>query len=138
MTATALDKAGNQIQQTRSYVVQAWSLAGFYRPVDMNGIYNSVKGGSTVPLKFNVFAGSVELTATATVKSFTQTKISCDGTAPTDEIEVTTTGGTTLRYDGTEKQFIQNWQTPKQAGQCYKVTMTAQDGSALEAYFKLK
>jgi len=35
-------------------------------------------------------------------------------------------------------QFIQNWQTPKLAGQCYMVTMTTQDNSKLKAYFKLK
>ena len=31
----------------------------------MNGVVNTVKGGSTVPLKFEVFAGTTELTDTA-------------------------------------------------------------------------
>ena len=102
------------------------------------GKLNTVKGGSTVPLKFEVFAGPAELTDTTVVKSFVQTKIACDGTAPLDDIEFTTTGGTSLRYDTTGGQFIQNWQTPKSAGTCYKVTMTTQDGSLLSALFKLK
>jgi hypothetical protein len=138
MTATAYDVAGNSYKETRSYTVLAWTLYGFYRPGDMGGVLNVVKGGSTVPLKFEIFAGSMELTDTAYVKSFKQAKINCDGTMPTDEIEVTTTGGTSLRYDSVAGQFIQNWQTPKQAGQCYRVTMETQDGSTLAADFKLK
>ena len=38
-----------------SYTVLAASAKGFYQPVDMNGVYNTVKGGSTVPLKFELF-----------------------------------------------------------------------------------
>jgi hypothetical protein len=138
MTATAKDNAGNVGTASRSYTVLAWTLTGFYAPVDMNSVYNIVKGGSTVPLKFEVFAGATELTATSAIKSFVQTKIACDGSSPTDEIEVVTTGGTSLRYDATAGQFIQNWQTPKQPGTCYRVTMTTQDGSFLTAFFKLK
>jgi hypothetical protein len=51
---------------------------------------------------------------------------------------VTATGGTSLRYDATEGQFVFNWQTPKKPGLCYKATMTTKDGSSLSAYFKLK
>jgi hypothetical protein len=138
MTATATDKADNTATSTRSYTVDAWTLTGFYQPVDMNGIYNVVKGGSTVPLKFEVFAGSTELTSTSSIKSFIQSKVTCGDSVFTDDIEVTTTGGTVLRYDGTSGQFIQNWQTPKSPGQCYRVTMTALDGSPLVAYFMLK
>jgi hypothetical protein len=123
--------------------IQAWTLNGFYQPVDMplsltNPVWNSVKNGSTVPLKFEVLAGSVELTDVGAVLSFTQTKVACDASAPTDEIEVTSTGGTSLRYDAVAGQFIQNWQTPKLAGQCYRVTVTTQDHSTLTAFFKLK
>jgi hypothetical protein len=138
MNVTASDKAENTAADTRSYDVLAWTLRGFYQPVDMSGVYNVVKGGSTVPLKFEVFAGTNELTATSIVKSFVQTKIACSTSAAIDEIELTTTGGTSLRYDTTAGQFIQNWQTPKLAGSCYKVTMTTQDGSSLSAFFKLK
>ena len=54
--------------------------------------------------------------------SFTQTPISCPGaTATTDAIETFfTTGGTALRYDATGGQFVQNWQTPKKPGTCYR------------------
>ena len=46
------------------------------------------------------------------------------------------TGGTSLRYDGT--QFIQNWKTPKKAGLCYAARMTARDGSMITGYFRTK
>ena len=100
---------------------------------------NTVKGGSTVPLKFELFAGTTELVDT-TLVSLTVAKIDCSNLAGStlDPIEMTTTGGTVLRYDGTGGQFIQNWQTPKPAGICYKVTMTASDGSSIAAYFKTK
>ena len=139
LTATATDAVGNSTTATLTYNVLAWTVDGFYQPVDMEtGIWNTVKGGSTVPLKFNVFAGSSELTSTGVVKSFTATKVSCPNSAPEDAIEFVTTGGTTLRYDTTGRQFIQNWQTPKLAGACFKVTLSTQDGQSITAGFKLK
>jgi hypothetical protein len=138
VSASATDNAGNSASDSATYTVLAWTLNGFYQPVDMSGVYNTVRGGSTVPLKFEVFAGSTELTSTTAVLSFVQTRVACDGSAPQDDIEITSTGGTSLRYDTTGGQFIQNWQTPRQAGACYRVTMTAQDGSSLVAFFKLK
>ena len=42
-----------------SYTISAWTLTGFYQPVTMGGIYNTVKGGSTVPLKFHVYQGAL-------------------------------------------------------------------------------
>lgn len=136
LTAAALDNAGNSTTEYRSYSVLAWTLTGFYKPVDMDGVYNSVKGGSTVPLKFQVFAGPTELTDVSAIRSLTYASTSCAAAAATDEIETLATGGTVLRYaDG---QFIFNWKTPKTAGSCLRVTLTTQDGSALVAYFKLK
>ena len=41
--------------------------------------------------------------------------------------EITNTGGTSLRYDTVGGQFIQNWQTPKQSGLCYRVTVFTAD-----------
>jgi hypothetical protein len=129
------DDGGLSNTDTVTITVLPWTLKGFYQPVDMNGVYNTVKGGSTVPLKFEVFAGFNELTDIAYIKSLTYAQTSCDANAITDDIETIATGGTSLRYaDG---QFIYNWKTPKMAG-CYRVTMTTIDGSSLSAYFRLK
>jgi len=121
--------------------IGAWTLMGFYQPVDMsNGpiIWNSIKGGSTVPLKFNIFANGVERKALTDIQGFAIADVPCSSSGYTTDIEFTTTGGTSLRYDTTAAQFIQNWQTPKPAGKCYQVRMTALDGSHLDAYFKSK
>jgi hypothetical protein len=125
-------------------VIGAWSLKGFYQPVSMSSgamVYNTIKGGSTVPLKFNVYAGvgGAEQTSTSAVQSFVLQAVSCIAGIE-DPIDDTfaTTGGTTLRYDSTAGQFVNNWQSPKVAGKCYAVTMTAQDNSTLVAYFKTK
>ncbi|MBA4376447.1 MAG: hypothetical protein C0401_09790 [Anaerolinea sp.] len=135
LTAKALDKAGNSKVETRSYTVLKWELKGFYQPVDMNGVMNTVKAGSTVPLKFEVFAAT-ELSDISIVKTLAK-QVTCTAIGE-DTIEVLATGGTSLRYDTIAGQFIFNWQTPKLPGKCYSVTMTTQDGSSLTAIFKLK
>ncbi len=132
------DNVGHVRDGSCDYTVQAWTLSGFYQPVDMGDVVNTVKNGATVPLKFAVSAGPTALTSTAAVKSFVQTRIACDTSATVDAVELTVTGGTSLRYDATAGQFIQNWQTPKIAGACYRVAMTTQDGSTLTAKFRLR
>jgi hypothetical protein len=136
LTATATDNAGRTETATRSYTVAPYRLSGFYAPVDMGGVVNTVKGGSTVPLKFELFQSisGTELTDTSGI-TLTATKTNCAPGATEDAIEVTATGGTSLRYDSTGGQFIYNWKTPTGAG-CYTVTMTAADGSKITAYFK--
>lgn len=137
LTATAKDNAGRTSTATQTYTVLPWTAKGFYQPVDMNGVLNSIKGGSTVPVKFELFAGATELTDTGVV-TLSAKKISCTSSAPIDDIEVVATGATTLRYDATAGQFVYNWKTPTGAGTCYALTMTADDGSTLSASFKLK
>jgi hypothetical protein len=91
-----------------------------------------------VPLKFELFAGATELTDVAQIEGFTAKGITCPSGVTTDDIEVTATGGTALRYDTTAGQFVYNWKTPTGAGKCYSITMKAKDGSSLSANFKLK
>ncbi len=138
LAAGAGDKAGNSAVTTKSYTVLPWTLKGFYQPVDMGGVYNTVKGGSTVPLKFEIFAGNTELTDPAYVKSLTYAVSACLSSFGTDEIETVATGNTSLRYDTVAGQFIYNWKTPTGAGKCYRFTVTTIDGSTLVAYLKLK
>lgn len=139
LTATAEDNVGNKASTTLSYQVLAWTFSGFYQPVDMNNVMNTVKSGATVPIKFELFKGSTELTTTSSVvQPLKAVGIACSSTTP-DDIELVATGGTSLRYDATAGQFIYNWQTPSgKAGSCYKVTIFAADGSSQSAIFKLK
>lgn len=139
LTATATDRAGNFTTVTGpTYTVRTLTLTGFYAPVD-RGIHNTVKGGATVPLKFEVFDEGVEVTATSVVKSFTTKTVSCTTSTSEDAVEeLAGQSSTGLRYDATGGQFIQNWQTPKKAGTCYEVRMTTIDDSSISALFKLK
>jgi hypothetical protein len=148
---------------TTTASILAWDAAGhgFYAPVGVaNSVFtpapgstpttpsglawNTAKGGSTIPLKFQVFAGTTELTDTSTpypITSFNATKMSNCGSDATasDAVEFTTTGGTSLRYDATAHQWIQNWKTPTVNSEtCYRAWVTFADGSTLEAFFKLK
>ena len=137
VVASALDQAGNQASDSRSYTVLAWTLDGFFQPVDMT-MWNTAKAGSTIPLKFRVFAGPTELTDTSVVTSLKQQQVACTGGSEDSVEELAPTGGTTLRYDTTGGQFVYNWQTPKLPGKCYRVTVGTADGSSLVAGIKLK
>lgn len=139
LIATAVDNAGNVSTRSFRYEVLSWTPRGFYQPVDMGIVVNTVKAGSTVPLKFEVFAGPSELTDTTDVKSLTYVKVTMSNSTMTDEIELVATGGTILRYDAIAGQFVYNWSTKGLvAGQCYRVTVSLQDGSTIIAYFKMK
>jgi hypothetical protein len=141
MTATANDVAGNVRTESRSYSVLAWLLRGFYQPVDMNNVYNIARNGSTVPLKFEIFAqlSNAEITDTSSVEILSYAQVSCSLASAEDPIETLATGNTALRYDTTSGQFIFNWKTPSgTAGKCFRVTMKTDDGNALTAYFKMK
>ena len=108
----------------------------------MNNVVNIVKGGSTVPLKFNLYnCNNVEITSTSYIvgQSATVAEYNCSDSPPDQvTIDVTNTGNTALRYDTTGHQFIQNWQTPNTRGHCYAVRVTAIDGSYIQALFKTK
>ena len=139
LTATATDVAGNTGTATQTYTVTASTVTvrGFYAPIRM-GELNSVKGGSTVPVKFELLDGKKELTSTTDVASVTYRQVSCStGTPFTAERAAASTGGTALRYDKTAGQFIQNWKTPTAEG-CYRLVMTARDGATVSAMFKVR
>ncbi|MGN6754163.1 MAG: PxKF domain-containing protein, partial [Intrasporangium sp.] len=122
-----------------SFTIKGFTLNGFYQPVDM-GMLNTVKAGSTVPLKFAVLSNGVKRTDVAVVAGFSTKGLACSSLSDLGEapVDVISTGGTALRYDASAGQFIQNWQTPKTPGSCYRVTMTTIDGGSITADFKLK
>jgi hypothetical protein len=151
---------GNYEDESGSVAIQIlpWNASGhgFYQPVGVPNsifvaapaappaptattVWNVVRGGQTVPLKFNVYAGSVEKTSLADIAGFTQTRLATCTVSATDVLEsdLLTTGGTTLRYaDG---QWIQNWQTPRLAADaCFRATVRFADGSSLSAFFRVR
>lgn len=116
----------------------ALTTTGFRAPINpVAGDRNLVKGGSTVPLKFNVRdANGAEITTSAGIANlaFLVTRVWCDANAEEVPVPFVTTGGTSLRYAG--GFFIQNWKTPTAPG-CYFVRVTG-DGLLLSAVFKVK
>jgi hypothetical protein len=150
VNCSATDAHGNVA--TGSFTIQVtYQLVGFYQPADPSPfapttiVWNTIKGGSVVPLKFEVFAGSTELTSTSIVQQPLKiVSIACT-TGVEDLVEESLAAGTTsLRYDATAGQFIFNWQTPKKPGTCYKAYVSVLDGagsapnSTINAYFKIK
>jgi len=142
ITATAKDNAGNEASTSIQYTIVAWTIKGFYQPVDNPPIVNVAKSGSTIPLKFEVFktVSGEEITDTSIVQLLKPQKISYSSIngLQTDEIELTATGDTSLRYDPIEGQFIYNWKTPSQKDTYWKVTVYTIDGSSISALFRLK
>jgi hypothetical protein len=128
---------------TGTLTITPWSASGFYQPVDMGTVVNTIKAGSTVPLKFEIFAGALgtnEQTNVSAVLTIQQVTVNCvsgvESAITSDELA---TGGTVLRYDATAGQFIFNWQSPKGAIACYDILMTAADNTTtLRAHFKTK
>ncbi len=110
---------------------------GFYSPVSrVVGFLNTVKGGATVPLKFNVSVNGVQLTVPDGLE-FTVQPIPSDSEAIEDPVDFVTSGATALRYDAAASHFIQSWKVPKMPGACYMVRITTvADGLALTARSK--
>jgi hypothetical protein len=136
VTATATDNAGNSSTRTISYTVHVLTFGGFYAPVDKAPYLNSLKAGQSVPLKLNIYVDGVSQSDTSLVQGFTAYMLSCSQSFPTDAVEVTNTGATSLRYDATGGQFIQNWKTPSTKG-CYTARVTFVDGQYIAANFQL-
>jgi hypothetical protein len=132
---TATDAAGNKATGSFQVTVRR-TIDGFASPVDGQRIFNTVKAGRTVPLKFEVFAGATELTSTQIVRPLTVRRYNCDPNAPQDAVEVTTTGNTELRYDAAAGQFVFNWKTPGERNLCYRVDLSTTDGATVTALFR--
>lgn len=111
-------------------------VVGFHSPVSqVAGAINTVRRGTTVPLKFNVYVDGVEKTDTSGLQ-FGVWAVGCDVSASEDPVDFTTTGNTELRYSG--GSFIQNWKTPSIPG-CYLVRMTTiADGLSINALFRVR
>ena len=144
INATAVDNAGNTAEGSITYTINSVTIAGFFKPVEMDNTsgvaLNIIKGGSVVPLKFEVFSGDAELTDVSIVESILVNKVSCPG-APVEDPEEqagASAGKTIIRYDSDSGQFVYNWKAPKSSGQCYDVTLSTVDGSSITAHFKLK
>jgi hypothetical protein len=138
VTGDAVDAAGNRGSAELAYTVLPWTLRGFASPISMTAP-NVVKGGSNVNLKFEIFAGSTELTSLDAVAMLLQTPTSCGTSAPLGPPSLALSSkGSSLRYDTTSGQYVAKWDVPSSAGSCWVVSVVAADGSSLAATFQVK
>jgi hypothetical protein len=137
VSAVATDAAGNSATSTLAYEVLPWTLVGFAKPVDMTSV-NTLKAGGSMPLKFEVFAGATELSASDVLAAFEQQQIDCTSGAAIGAPVTVATGGPGKKSGGVGGQLSTKWNAPDQPGTCWLVTVRTLDGSSLSAQFKLR
>jgi hypothetical protein len=138
-TVTATDIAGHTTTETRTFHV-FWPFKGFFSPVDNAPVYNVVKAGSAVPVKFSL-GGNRGLSIFQAGYPVSVHQTSCSAGAQTDLIEQTlTAGNSSLQYDAGADQYTYIWKTSSSfvAGSCRILELGLKDGSDRRAYFKFK
>jgi hypothetical protein len=130
---TGSDTKGHSATAEATVHVARYAFSGFLQPVDNPPTLNAGKAGRTYPVKWSLTQSGTAVTDLAAVESLKFAGAPC-GTAPSDPLETTATGATSLRFEG--GQFIYNWATPSAPG-CYVLLLTLADGSTWPPYFKL-
>jgi hypothetical protein len=105
----------------------------FLSPVDPSPTVNTVKAGSTVPIKFSL-GGNQGLGIL--IGTPLAVKYNCDSGVPTDEIETISTADSGLTFTSGVYQY--NWKTAKNATGCFRFELRLTDGSVHIALFKLR
>jgi hypothetical protein len=132
---SATDWAGNTATSSASYEV--YEFGGFLAPVNDPPMVNLGKAGRTYPVKFRLMDGNGGfISALSAIQEVRQTTTACPGSSLTDSLEVSVSGGTSLRYDTATNQFVYNWKTPLTPG-CYTLSVVL-GGGVEQAFFNLR
>ncbi len=113
----------------------SYNFTGFFPPVDNLPTLNTVKSGSSVPVKFSL-GGNQGLNILATGYPKSQS-VSCSSNGPNDAIEETDSSGSSgLSYEASTDQYKYVWKTTKTwKGTCRQFVLKLEDGSEHKANF---
>jgi hypothetical protein len=109
----------------------AYRFTGFYQPIDAGDVWNTVKAGSAVPVKFSL--GGAQGMDVLKAGSPTATETACPGpSAALDAVEQTVAASQSgLTYDVGADQYVYVWKTDKAwAGKCYRFDLGLNDQSS--------
>jgi hypothetical protein len=125
ITATctgAIDNVGNVAPDVSvHYTVVAYVFGGFAPPLEGG---SAVKSGSTVPIKFQIRDWNGALVSSTSVISSIQ--LAGCGEAGGGQ-DAAASGGTALRFDPSDSQFVFNWKTAGLAAGCYSLAVNTVD-----------
>ena len=137
VTWVATDANGNS-GSCQQQVLLAYQFTGFFQPVDNLPVFNQVKAGQAIPVKFTLH-GNQGLEIFAADYPISQ-GVGCNTGSGIDDIEQTVTAGSSsLSYDSSTDQYIYVWSTRKAwAGTCRQLIVRLKDGTDHQANFKFK
>ena len=140
VVATATDKAGNIATAIGDYRV-VYRFGGFLQPVNDTGrpqvcgtvcVASVFKGGSTIPVKFQLFNAAGQLVASPALPQWVNPKQGSATTLGIDEVVYTdpSTSGQSYRWDASSQQYIYNWGTKGvRIGYFWKIGVILDDGN---------
>lgn len=117
-------------------VIGGSNFSGFFQPVDNLPVFNAVKAGSSIPVKFSLDGDrGLDVAAAGYPKS---EPIDCQSTSTLDGIEETATAGSSsLSYDASTDQYTYVWKSDKRwADTCRRLIVRLKDGTSHLAMFR--
>lgn len=137
VTVTATDDVGNSSSCTFNVTV-LYNFTGFFAPVDNLPVFNEMKAGQAVPVKFSL-SGNKGLNIFA-ANSPNSVQISCDSSATILPVEETVNAGSSsLSYDATSDRYNYVWKTESSwKNTCRQLNVVLNDGTTHNAKFKFK
>jgi hypothetical protein len=136
VTISGTDSDDNAAAASVCVHVRQYVFSGFLPPISSLPVVNDGKIKSTIPIKWQLRdpLTNAFLTDLGAVAEIKVAALPCPE-APT-ACDVTPTGGTMLRFDTKNNQYVYNWLTPSKVG-TYVLSVHFTDGTTYVAYFRL-